>query len=171
VLGSNGSVVPKFRAQIEAGGPVTVTHPEMIRYFMTIREACDLVVAATGHAHSAVAEDELSVYVLNMGRPVKIAELAENLIRMYGLEPMADIEIRYTGVRPGEKIEEILFARDEECIEIGVPGVVATRSSGPSARELGAWIGAIEQAVLREDRDAVCRILTDVVPDFKVEAA
>ena len=171
VLGSNGSVVPKFSAQIEAGGPVTVTHPDMVRYFMTIREACDLVIAATSHVLSRNAQDHLSVYVLNMGRTVKIRELAENMIRMHGLEPMADIEIRYTGVRPGERIEEILFAHDEECVDIGVPGIVAARSSGPSLNAIRAWTGAIEQAVAREDRAVVYRILADAVPDFQGKAA
>ena len=94
VLASNGSVVPKFKAQIEAGGPVTVTHPDMVRYFMTIREACDLVVTAATHALGAKHGD-VSVYVLNMGQPVKIVDLAERLIRLSGLEPGRDIEITY----------------------------------------------------------------------------
>ena len=112
VLASNGSVVPKFKAQIEAGGPLTVTHPDMVRYFMTIREACDLVVTAASHAlepgHAGV-----SVYVLNMGQPVKIVDLAERMIRLSGLEPGRDIDIIFTGIRPGERLHEILFAREE----------------------------------------------------------
>ena len=92
VLASNGSVVPKFKAQIEAGGPVTVTHPDMVRYFMTIREACDLVVTAASHALGRERAD-VSVYVLNMGQPVKILDLAERMIRLSGLEPGRDIEI------------------------------------------------------------------------------
>ncbi len=92
VLASNGSVVPKFKAQIEAGGPVTVTHPDMVRYFMTIREACDLVVTAASHALSRERAD-VSVYVLNMGQPVKIVELAERMIRLAdALEPQRDVE-------------------------------------------------------------------------------
>src|SRR4249920_3015376 len=86
VLASNGSVVPKFKAQIDAGGPATVTHPEMVRYFMTIREACDLVVTAGSHALDGVRAD-VAVYVLNMGQPVKILDLAERIIRLSGLEP------------------------------------------------------------------------------------
>src|SRR6185503_12302767 len=81
VLASNGSVVPKFKAQIELGGPVTVTHPDMVRYFMTIREACDLVVTAAAHAVSA-ERSNVSIYVLNMGQPVKIVDLAERMIRL-----------------------------------------------------------------------------------------
>jgi FlaA1/EpsC-like NDP-sugar epimerase len=170
VLGSTGSVVPKFRAQIEAGGPVTVTHPDMVRYFMTIREACDLVISATGHA-TAVSQDDLSVYVLNMGQPVKINELAEHMIRMHGLEPKVDIDIVYTGLRPGERIKEILFAREERLVDIGVPGVVAASAPSPSIAEIKAWITALQQAVARDDRAAVYRILADAVPDFRGKAA
>src|SRR6266566_249182 len=110
VLASNGSVVPKFKAQIEAGGPVTVTHPEMVRYFMTIREACDLVVMASIHALGPDRTD-VAVYVLNMGQPVRIVDLAERMIRLSGLEPGRDIEIKFIGIRPGERLHEILFAR------------------------------------------------------------
>ena len=109
VLASNGSVVPKFKAQIEAGGPVTVTHPDMVRYFMTIREACDLVLTAATHALTP-ARPDVSVYVLNMGQPVKIVELAERMIRLSGLQPGIDIEVVFTGMRPGERLNEILFA-------------------------------------------------------------
>ena len=120
VLASNGSVVPKFKAQIEAGGPVTVTHPDMVRYFMTIREACDLVLTAATHALTP-ARPDVSVYVLNMGQPVKIVDLAERMIRLSGLQPGHDIEIVFTGMRPGERLNEILFAhrrgdrRDRRC--------------------------------------------------------
>ena len=103
VLASNGSVVPKFKAQIESGGPVTVTHPDMVRYFMTIREACDLVITAASHALSPTRAD-VSVYVLNMGQPVKIVDLAERMIRLSGLQPGHDIEIVFTGIRPGERL-------------------------------------------------------------------
>ncbi len=171
VLGSNGSVVPKFRAQIEAGGPVTVTHPDMVRYFMTIREACDLVVAATGHALSGQEPEGLSVYVLNMGQPVRIAALAEHMIRLYGLEPNVDIEIEYTGVRPGERIEEILFAHDERHLETGIPGIVAATSGAPSMESLREWIAALRESIAHEDRAAVYRILADAVPDFRGKAA
>ena len=105
VLASNGSVVPKFKAQIEAGGPVTVTHPDMVRYFMTIREACDLVITAATHALAPVRPD-VSVYVLNMGQPVKIVDLAERMIRLSGLEPGHDIDIvfhRHAAGRTAER--------------------------------------------------------------------
>src|SRR6202008_4494676 len=131
VLASNGSVVPKFKAQIEAGGPITVTHPDMVRYFMTIREACDLVVTAASHALGPQQSD-VSVYVLNMGQPVRIVDLAERMVRLAGLEPGRDIEITFTGIRPGERLHEILFAREEPTSEIGIPGIVAARPLQPS---------------------------------------
>src|SRR5258708_5958627 len=115
VLASNGSVVPKFKAQIEAGGPVTVTHPDMVRYFMTIREACDLVLTAVTHALTP-ARPDVSVYVLNMGQPVKIVELAERMIRLSGLEPGLDIEEVFSGMRPGERLNETLFASQEPTV-------------------------------------------------------
>ena len=133
VLASNGSVVPKFKAQIEAGGPVTVTHPDMVRYFMTIREACDLVITSASHALGPQSSD-VAVYVLNMGQPVKIVDLAERIIRLSGLEPGTDIEIKFTGVRPGERLHEILFAREEPITEIGIDGIVAARPLRPVAR-------------------------------------
>src|SRR6201989_1007484 len=126
VLASNGSVVPKFKAQIEAGGPVTVTHPDMVRYFMTIREACDLVITAATHALGA-ERSSVSVYVLNMGQPVKIVGLAERMIRLSGLQPGYDIEIVFTGMRPGERLHEILFASEEPTREIGVAGIMAAQ--------------------------------------------
>ena len=130
VLASNGSVVPKFKAQIEAGGPLTVTHPEMVRYFMTIREACDLVVTAARHALEA-GSTRVAVYVLNMGQPVKIVDLAERMIRLSGLEPGRDIDIAFTGVRPGERLHEILFAREEPMLPIGIEGIVAAKATSP----------------------------------------
>ena len=142
VLASNGSVVPKFKAQIEAGGPLTVTHPEMLRYFMTIREACDLVVTAASHALEA-GHAGVAVYVLNMGQPVKIVDLAERLIRLSGLEPGRDIDIVFTGIRPGERLQETLFAHDEPTVPIGIKGIVAAepvvRRSTPCADGWWRW--------------------------------
>ena len=149
VLASNGSVVPKFKAQIEAGGPVTVTHPDMVRYFMTIREACDLVITAASHALGQ-KRSEVSVYVLNMGQPVKIVDLAERIIRLSGLEPGRDIEIKFTGIRPGERLHEILFAREEETSEIGIPGIVAAKPVQPSLESIRAWLGQLEQGLVAQ---------------------
>jgi FlaA1/EpsC-like NDP-sugar epimerase len=170
VLASNGSVVPKFKAQIEAGGPVTVTHPEMVRYFMTIREACDLVITAASHALGA-ERGSVSVYVLNMGQPVKIVDLAERMIRLSGLEPGRDIDIVFTGVRPGERLNEILFTRDEDTTEIGIAGIVGAKPSHPSLEAMRGWLATLEQALAREERQAIYRVLRDAVPDFRGEVA
>jgi O-antigen biosynthesis protein WbqV len=170
VLASNGSVVPKFKAQIEAGGPVTVTHKDMVRYFMTIREACDLVVTAASHAVGPAQTDE-AVYVLNMGQPVKILDLAERMIRLAGLEPGRDIDIAFTGIRPGERLHEILFAREEPSSEIGIEGIVAARPVRPALETMRSWLATLEQALGNEDRSAIYRVLRDAVPDFRGEAA
>src|SRR5262245_5260452 len=169
VLASNGSVVPKFKAQIEAGGPVTVTHPDMVRYFMTIREACDLVITSASHALSPQSSD-VAVYVLNMGQPVKIVELAERIIRLSGLEPGRDIEIKFTGVRPGERLHEILFAREEPISETGIEGIVAARPLRPSIESLRSLLRELEDSVARGERATIDRILRSLVPDFQKEA-
>jgi FlaA1/EpsC-like NDP-sugar epimerase len=165
VLASNGSVVPKFKAQIEAGGPVTVTHPDMVRYFMTIREACDLVMTAATHALTPVRPD-VSVYVLNMGQPIKIVDLAERMIRLSGLQPGHDIEIEFTGMRPGERLNEILFTHEEPSIEIGVAGIMAAKPNEPPMPALRKWIEALEQAIEKDDRAAIEEVLKDAVPEF-----
>ena len=170
VLASNGSVVPKFKAQIEAGGPVTVTHPDMVRYFMTIREACDLVITAASHALGP-ANGDVSVYVLNMGQPVRIVDLAERIIRLSGLEPGRDINITFTGIRPGERLHEILFAREEETADIGIPGIVATRPVQPSLESIRAWVAMLEQGLVRNERATIYNVLRDAVPEFRGEAA
>ncbi len=165
VLASNGSVVPKFKAQIEAGGPVTVTHPDMVRYFMTIREACDLVITAATHA-LAPQRPDVSVYVLNMGQPVKIVDLAERMIRLSGLQPGHDIEIVFTGMRPGERLNEILFATQEPTVDIGVAGIMAAKPNEPAMQTLRKWIAALEQAITRDDRASIRAVLKDAIPEF-----
>ena len=169
VLASNGSVVPKFKAQIESGGPVTVTHPDMVRYFMTIREACDLVVTAASHA-LAPKRSDVAVYVLNMGQPVRIVDLAERMIRLSGLEPGKDIEIVFTGIRPGERLNEILFAADEPIADIGIACIVAARPVTPPLDTVRAFLAALEQGLGRDDREAIHRALRDAVPGFRKEA-
>lgn len=165
VLASNGSVVPKFKAQIEAGGPVTVTHPDMVRYFMTIREACDLVVTAATHALSAERSD-VSVYVLNMGQPVKIVDLAERMIRLSGLQVGYDIDIVFTGVRPGERLHEVLFADQEPTSEIGISGIVAAQPKEPPMAALQQWLDELERGLSSDQRNAITEVLKDAVPEF-----
>src|SRR3954453_10107052 len=177
VLASNGSVVPKFKAQIEAGGPVTVTHPDMVRYFMTIREACDLVITAATHALApqrpppAPGGPDFLVLVLNMGQPVKIVELAERMIRLSGLEPGIDIEVVFTGMRPGERLNEILFASEEPAVEIGVAGIMAAKPNEPPMQTLCKWLAALEEAIARDDRSTIRAVLKDAVPEFGSNAA
>lgn len=166
VLASNGSVVPKFKAQIEAGGPVTVTHPDMVRYFMTIREACDLVITAATHAMTP-ARPDVSIYVLNMGQPVKIVELAERMIQLSGLVVGHDIEITFTGMRAGERLNEILFTSEEPTIEIGIEGIMAARPNEHSMESLRKWIEVLEAAIANDDRAAIKATLTDAVPEFE----
>jgi O-antigen biosynthesis protein WbqV len=170
VLASNGSVVPKFKAQIEAGGPLTVTHPEMVRYFMTIREACDLVVTAASHALEP-GSMHVAVYVLNMGQPVKIVELAERMIRLSGLEPGRDIDIAFTGMRPGERLHEILFAREEPMLPIGIEGIVAAKATSPLLAAMREAVATLEQGLAREDRTIIFRVLRETLPDFAAETA
>jgi FlaA1/EpsC-like NDP-sugar epimerase len=165
VLASNGSVVPKFKAQIEAGGPVTVTHPDMVRYFMTIREACDLVITAATHALAPTRPD-VSVYVLEMGQPVKIVDLAERMIRLSGLEPGRDIEVVFTGMRPGERLNEILFAIEEPPVQIGIPGIMAAKPNEPPMTTLRKWLAELEAAIANNDRVIIRAVLKDAVPEF-----
>jgi FlaA1/EpsC-like NDP-sugar epimerase len=169
VLASNGSVVPKFKAQIEAGGPVTVTHPDMVRYFMTIREACDLVLTAATHALAPVRPD-VSVYVLNMGQPVKIVDLAERMIRLSGLQPGYDIDVVFSGMRPGERLNEILFASEEPTIEIGIAGIMAAKPNEPPMATLRKWLAALEGAIASNERATIRTVLKDAVPEFGTPA-
>src|ERR1700751_6149855 len=168
VLASNGSVVPKFKAQIEAGGPVTVTHPDMVRYFMTIREACDLVVTAASHA-LGLAQATPSVYVLNMGQPIKIVDLAERMIRLSGLEPGRDVDIVFTGIRPGERLNEILFAREEPTSDIGIEGVVAAAPVCPSIDVVEGWLAKLKHDLDAGERAAIYGVLRQAVPNFAGE--
>jgi FlaA1/EpsC-like NDP-sugar epimerase len=127
VLGSTGSVVPLFRRQLERGGPLTVTHPDMQRYFMTVAEAVSLVLAASALAHEnglPPPAESGGIVVLDMGKPVRIVDLARQMVRLAGLRPEVDIEIRFSGLRPGEKLEEELFHGREPHVPAGRPGLL-----------------------------------------------
>ena len=165
VLGSRGSVVPTFMAQIERGGPVTVTHPDMQRFFMTIPEAVQLVLQA-----GALGEGG-ELFVLDMGDPVKIVDLARDLIRLSGLEEGVDIDIRYTGIRPGEKLyEEVLFG-DEDVRETAHPKVIRVLADEPAA-DLEDKIGELIRiaSLAPTDEARLRRMIAELVPDFHIPA-
>lgn len=174
VLGSVGSVVPKFKAQIARGGPVTVTHPDMVRYFMTTREAADLVLTSGSHADGEGRrggpqgdDQHAAVYVLKMGQPVRIYDLAERMIRLAGFAPGDDIAIEVTGARPGERLHEILFAREEPMAEIGIEGVVAAKPIFADRQRVEGWLKELRRAVSRMDRAAAEAVLEEAIPEFK----
>ncbi len=160
VLGSNGSVIPLFRRQIEAGGPVTVTHPDIIRYFMTIPEAVSLVLQAGAYAKGG------EIFVLDMGEPVKILDLAKNLIRLSGYKVDDDIRIEFTGLRPGEKLYEELLMNEEgmketanSLIHIGKPIEIDERQFFVQLKEL--------KTAVEEERDDIRELLQRIVPTYQ----
>lgn len=164
VLGSNGSVVPLFTEQIADGGPVTVTHPEATRYFMTIPEAVQLVLQA-----SALDEARDRIVMLEMGHPVKIVDLARNLIRLSGLEPDADIPIVFTGLRPGEKLHEQLTSDTEETMPTRFEKIRIVKTGAP--RSLDHQLGQLWDLVVARDERGIVRKLQELVPEFSPQAA
>ncbi len=166
VLGSNGSVVPRFQEQIAKGGPVTVTHPHIVRYFMTIPEAVRLVLHAS--AHMLHAENERGrIMVLDMGKPVRIVDLAERLIQLAGLKPRIDIEIAYTGLRPGEKLYEELFDPSEIRNEPTKDGFVMASPRIIDKALLAKTIDEIENLAAIEDTDRALELLFHLVPEYR----
>jgi len=162
VLGSTGSVVPKFRSQIADGGPVTVTHPEMTRFFMTIPEAVSLILQAGTLGRGG------EIFVLDMGEPVKIVELAEQMIRLSGLVPNEDIAIRFTGLRPGEKLYEELFYEAEHLNGTTHPKLMLAESRETDWSVLTGKLEQLRDACARRDTDLVRHTLKTIVPEFHV---
>lgn len=160
VLGSNGSVIPKFKRQIEAGKPVTVTHPDVIRYFMTIPEAVSLVMEAASIANGG------EIFVLDMGKPVRIVELAENLIKMYGMVPYQDVEIVFTGLRPGEKIKEELLMNEEGLQKTKNKLIFIGRQIKIDPEAFIADLSMLRDAAEENDEEAAVRALHEMVPTF-----
>jgi FlaA1/EpsC-like NDP-sugar epimerase len=166
VLGSSGSVVPLFRQQIASGGPITLTHPEIIRYFMTIPEAAQLVLQA------AVLAEGGDLFLLDMGEPVRILDLARQMVRLSGLSlrdaqhPDGDIEIRCTGLRPGEKLYEELLI-DAESEPTSHPLIFRARERSLAPSELWPRIDALEIAIARHDQNSAFSLLAELVPEWQ----
>ena len=163
VLGSTGSVVPLFERQIARGGPVTITHPDMLRYFMTVQEAASLVL----QAGALPPEGEGRVYVLDMGEPVRIDSLARQLIQLHGLRPGEDIAIVYAGLRPGEKLSEEIFYDAETVRTTAADGVLAAFDPAPEWDTLEPSVLALLKAATERDEAAVKRPLESLEPAFK----
>ncbi len=164
VLGSAGSVVPLFRKQIEAGGPLTVTHPDITRYFMTIPEAVSLILQA------ATMGEGGEIFVLDMGKPVKIVDLAEQMIRLTGLEPGHDIEIKFTGLRPGEKLYEELFHEAEALKATSHPKIMLSGSRVMDWDKMQQHLATLQQVCSSRDVPRLHRELQQMVPEFTPDA-
>jgi FlaA1/EpsC-like NDP-sugar epimerase len=160
VLGSNGSVVPIFKQQIAAGGPVTVTHPEMRRYFMTIPEASQLVLQA------AVMGQGGEIFVLDMGEPVKIVDLARELITLSGFRPGEDIEVEFTGLRPGEKLFEELSIEGENMVATRHPKIAVWKNIPKDRETLRIGVERLLKVAHSQDRSQIIPILKELVPNF-----
>jgi O-antigen biosynthesis protein WbqV len=169
VLGSTGSVVPLFERQLKAGGPITVTHPDIERYFMTIREAVQLVLQASA---LGVSRRDMAgrVFVLDMGKPVKIAELARQMIRLAGLRPDHDISIHYTGLRPGEKLYEELFHETEQIEPTGTARVNVARARTLDLASLTAALTELQDACHNARAERAIDLLCTLVPEYKPDA-
>ncbi len=166
VLDSAGSVVPLFREQIRGGGPVTVTDPEVTRYFMTIPEACQLIMQSV-----AIGSRE-AIYTLDMGEPVSIRLLAEQMIRLAGKQPGRDVAIVYTGLRPGEKLHETLFHADERYRPTAHPKILQAEARGVSADRIEHAVARLREAVAAFDLEMLAALLRETLPEFRpAEAA
>ncbi len=166
VLGSRGSVVPLFKRQIAHGGPITITHPDMKRYFMTIPEAVHLVLQAASMGQGG------EVFMLNMGREVRILDLAEDLIRLSGLEPGKDIEISFTGIRPGEKLSEDLWGDGMEFQKTAHPEIFrAEAEEAIIPPDLENIVKDLHMLAREGQASAILRLLDDSIPDGTVQAA
>lgn len=161
VLGSNGSVIPHFRKQIEKGGPVTITHPDIVRYFMTITEACELVLQAGTMGKGG------EIFVFDMGEPVKILNLATRMIKLSGFEPNVDIKLVYTGLRPGEKLYEELLSDSTKTMPTHHKKIMISKDPSMSFTEIEALTTQIYKVATQGDKTEVVRLLKQIVKEFK----
>lgn len=161
VLGSNGSVIPLFKKQMENGGPITITHPDIVRYFMTIPEACELVLQAGTMGAGG------EVFVFDMGQPVKIVDLARRMIKLSGFEPGVDMKIVYTGLRPGEKLYEELLSDNTKTLPTHNEKIMISRDPTMSYPEIDELVTRIVEAASDPDKVEVVKILKKIVPEFK----
>lgn len=161
VLGSSGSVIPVFRKQIEDGGPVTVTHPEITRFFMTIPEACQLVLEAGAMGKGG------EIYMFDMGKPIKIVDLARKMIRLSGLQPDEEIKIIYTGLRPGEKLYEELLGSSENTIPTHHPRILIARIGPVKFDEINKKIDALDNALNDNDDFGIVALIKSIVPEYR----
>lgn len=161
VLGSNGSVIPVFRKQIEEGGPVTVTHRDITRFFMTIPEAVQLVLEA-----GAMGKGN-DIFAFDMGQQVRISDLAEQMIRLSGLEPGEDIEIHYTGLRPGEKLYEEVLATEENTVPTHNEKILSAKVRNVEASELKEKLARLEEQMNLQNNQEMVRVMKEIVPEFK----
>jgi|GEM_PF-571894 len=159
VFGSNGSVATIFQAQIEAGGPLTITDRRMTRYFMTVAEAVDLVIMSAADAEQRQGADDYAIYMLDMGKPVPILEVAETMIRMAGKSPYTDIQIRFTGVRPGEKLHETLHGENEEVVKLDIAKVFGLRTEVVGWPKIQAGLTALQAAIRDQDKAGALAVL------------
>lgn len=162
VFGSNGSVATIFQAQIEAGGPVTITDRRMTRYFMTVAEAVDLVIMSAADAASRQGGDDYAVYMLDMGKPVPILEVAETMIRLSGKSPYKDIAIRFTGIRPGEKLHETLHGNDEELVELGISKIFGLSTDVVEWSDVQIALTALQQSAKNQDKAAALAVMANL---------
>jgi len=161
VLGSKGSVIPLFKEQIAQGGPVTVTHPEMTRYFMTIPEASQLVLQASTMGKGS------EIFVLDMGHPMKIVDLARNMIQLSGKEPEVDIEIRFTGLRPGEKLYEELLIKGEDVLPTYHEKIKIFSSSRLIHSDMELWTRRMEKLIGERDEAAIVAHICHLLPEYR----